>query len=355
MRPEELIRKLLSTTAKSAIESDLDGSEDQVTPGVAREYMLPIRQVVAFGAGLFALAQWIGAPQLRVMANGQGATVAANPAPSADEIRSLIARAVENQHRNDRALEEFDRIEHVTTRKNENGEILTDRSDRVLPSGTGTMKLKMAENGISVSSEEYRRELQFAVTALDLAIHPNERYKQDLVKFERRKRERTEFVDMAAKAFRITWAGRETRANSTGDRGPRTVAKLILDPDPSYKPATRFAVILQHVHATLWVDEAQEQFMRIEGDISSDVSFIGGIAGKIYQGGHFTMEQEEVVSGVWLPTLYTYDVDGRKFVFAFGVHERTEVTRYRRVGPPSQAIEVIRNELNNPVPSPAVR
>jgi hypothetical protein len=59
------------------------------------------------------------------------------------------------------------------------------------------------------------------------------------------------------------------------------------------------------------------------------------------------MVQEEVAPGVWLPTMYDYEVDGRKFILPFGVHERTEVTRYRRVGPPPQAVELMRNELSN--------
>jgi len=59
------------------------------------------------------------------------------------------------------------------------------------------------------------------------------------------------------------------------------------------------------------------------------------------------MEQEEAVPGIWLPSLFAFDVDGRKFLFSFGVHEHTDITRYRRIGPPSQAIEIIRNELNN--------
>ena len=63
--------------------------------------------------------------------------------------------------------------------------------------------------------------------------------------------------------------------------------------------------------------------------------------------GHFVMEQSEVAPGVWLPTLYTHDVDGRKFLSNFSIHERTDVTHYRHVGPPSQSIEVIRSELNN--------
>jgi hypothetical protein len=59
------------------------------------------------------------------------------------------------------------------------------------------------------------------------------------------------------------------------------------------------------------------------------------------------MEQSEVATGIWLPALFTYDVDGRKFLLGFGVHERTDISHYRHVGPPSQSIEIIRSELNN--------
>jgi hypothetical protein len=307
------------------------------------------KHIAAVAAVLAAiLAQWLAAPSMRARPAAQGSTAAGNPPPIDEQIRSLIARTVENQHRNDRAVEEFERVEHVVTRKGgANSDKDSDRTDRVLPSGTGTMKLQVAENGSPIAPELYRHELQYALSALDLAIHPNERYKQDLVKFERRRRDRAELVDTSVKAFRIKWAGRETRPNLTGMHGQRTLAKFMLEPDPNYKPANRLAATFEHVRAALWVDESQAQFARLEGDITSDITFGGGIAGKIYHGGHFTMEQSEVAPGVWLPTLYTYDVDGRKFVFGFGLHERTEITKYRRVGPPAEAIELIRSELNN--------
>jgi len=302
------------------------------------------RHIVALGACLIALAPWLGAPSARALAGGQGAIITGNPAPSSDEIHSLIMRAVENQHQDDRAEEEFERTEHVITRKAENAEIVSDLTERIIPSGTGNIKLKTAENGAAVSPEVYRQELEFAATALDLATHPNDRYKEDLAKFERRNHEHAELLDTATNAFRVTWAGRETR---TGPAGPRTLMKFLLDPNPDYKPINRFAAGFQHVHATIWVDENAAQFARLEGDIATDITFVGGVAGKVYHGGHVVMVQEEVAPGIWLPTLYNYEVDGRKFVFAFGIHERTEITRYRRVGPPPQAAEIVRNELNN--------
>jgi hypothetical protein len=306
--------------------------------------MTHIRQIVALGVCMAASALWLIAPSARALAGSQGAIITGNPAPSPDEIHALIARAIDNQHRDDRALEEFERTERVISRKGENGDLLTDVTERIVPSAAGNIKLKMAENGVPASPELYRTELEFAVNALNLAVHPDARYNEDLAKFNKRRHDHAELVDDAPKAFRVTWAGRETRSDSSG---PRTLMKFLLDPNPDYKPINRFAASFQHVHAVLWVDETQAQFARLEADIATDITFGGGIAGKVYHGGHVVMIQEEVAPGIWLPTLYDYELDGRKFLFAFGVHEHTEISRYRRIGPAPQAVEILRNELNN--------
>jgi hypothetical protein len=294
------------------------------------------------------VASWLAAPPVLAQNAPPRPIIEANPAPTPEQLQALIARAVENQHRDDRAMEEYERVEHVVTRKPDgSAAVVTDRTDRVVPSGTGTIKLPLAENGASVPPDLYRHWLEAAVTALEIANHPNDDYKRDTIKFQKRRHERSDLVDSAFHAFRLQWAGRETRPDPSAPHGSRTLAKIILDPEPSYVPTSRFAAAFGHAHAVLWVDESQAQFARLEGDITSDISFAAGIAGKVYRGGHFVLEQSEVAPGVWLPTLYTYDVDGRKFLFAFDVHERTEVSRYRHLGPPSQSIEIIRAEWNN--------
>jgi hypothetical protein len=309
--------------------------------------MIHGRYIAAVGACLIALATTLGAPPVQAQAAAQTATVTGNPAPTADQIRTLIARAIENQHRDDQALQEFERTERKITHGGENAEGVTDITERILPTGTGNVKLKIAEKGVPVPPESYRIELEIAINEYDLAMHPTDRYKEDLAKFDKRRHERSDLVDTSEKAFRVSWAGRETRTDPSGSHATHSYMKFLLDPDPAYQPINRFAASFQHVHATLWVDESQAQFARLEGDIATDIPFAGGIAGKVYRGGHVMMEQEEVAPGIWLPSVYTYDVDGRKFVFGFGIHERTEITRYRRVGPPAQAIEIVRNDLNN--------
>jgi hypothetical protein len=302
--------------------------------------MKDLRHILMLAGALILLTHGIAAPVANIWAGEQGSTVSANPAPTPEQIRSLVDRIVENQHRNDRAIEEFERIEHVVSRRGGgNSPVISDVTNRVMPSGTGTMRLRMAQDSSPVSPDVYQHELEFAVSALEGAIHPNHRALQDLAKFERRRRERVELVDATAKAFNVRWAGRETA-------GSRTLVKLLLDPDPNYKPTSRLTAIFEHVHAVLWVDESQAEIARLEGDITSDITVGGGIVGKVYHGGRFVMEQAEVAPGIWLPTLYIYDVDGRKFLFGFGVHERTDFTRYRHVGLPTESVEIVRNELN---------
>jgi hypothetical protein len=310
------------------------------TPRECRIDMKTVKRVATITAVLLLSAL----PRPSVRPGAQGASTVANPSPPPEQIHALFARAIENQHRNDQLLdEEFERTERVITRKDgSSSEVVTDHTSRVLPTGTGIMRIDVPMDHSAASTEAYSRDLRQAIAAYELAMHPNDREKQDLVRFEKRRRERTELLDNAGKAFRATWAGRETR-------GSRTLAKFLLEPNPDYRPTTRFGSVFQHVHAAIWIDEQEAQMVQVDADIDSDIGFGGGIVYKVYRGGHIVMEQQEVEPGIWMPTLFTYDLDGRKFLFGFGVHERTEISAYRRIGQPAQAIEIIRKELNNPV------
>src|SRR5579863_5827569 len=98
------------------------------------------KPMAALAVCLMGPACWLASPAPRAPAAAQGPALAANPAPSPEQIHSLITRAIENQHRNDRELQEFERAERMVTRKTENGDVLADLTERVVPSGTGTIK-----------------------------------------------------------------------------------------------------------------------------------------------------------------------------------------------------------------------
>lgn len=259
---------------------------------------------------------------------------------SPEEIRALMERARVHQHENDRALAEYERRERRYTWKHGAPPVVTeDKVFRVVPTGTGVLRLTVEAKGKPVTREQYQGELRELERALLLALRPTDpRQRQAIAKWEKRRRERRELVDALPQAFRFTWMGRE-------ERGGRSCVKLRLDPDPDFKPTTRNAEVFSHSRAVLWVDEAEAQLVRAEVEIIRDIGVFGGIFGKVYKGGKFVMEQVKVAEGVWLPARYEYDFDGRKFLFPFSLNEVTEVSRYRRIGPPQEALATVRREI----------
>ncbi len=286
---------------------------------------------------------------LALAGTGFGRVRADDRAPSPEELRALVVRVISNQHRDDAALEQYERIERRQVRKSKSDTApAEDKTFRVVPTGTGTVRVQVEERGRPVDAELYRRQLRDLEQALLWALNPAEsKQKQRVEKGNRRARERAEMVDVVRDAFRYTWLGRETRNG-------RTLARLQLDPNPAFKPTTRNTSLFKAVRATVWVEEGAAQLVRLEAELIRDISFGGGILGKAYRGSRFVIEQAEVAPGVWLPTRYDYNFTGRKFVFGFELRELTETSHYRRIGPPREALLAIRRELGSATTPPSI-
>jgi hypothetical protein len=262
-------------------------------------------------------------------------------APSSAEIRFLVDRVILNQHRNDLALDLYERFERVESRKKPaDPEPYSVQVLRVFPAGTGTDHIPFGPDGKPADPAAYRRELRKLEKALAWASQDGRDQREAYAKVEKRRKERVEFLDATRDAFLFTWAGRE-------ERNGRLLAKLRLGPNPGFKPTSHATNILTKVRAVLWIDEPSAQVARVEAEVVDDVAFGGGILGKLYKGSRFVLEQTEVAPGVWLPVSSQYDFDGRKFLFGFAIHVRTTASGYRRVGRPKEALAVVRAELNN--------
>jgi hypothetical protein len=262
--------------------------------------------------------------------------------PTQDEVRALADRAITDQHQDDVAIDGYERIErHVVRTSATAGRITEDKTYRVVPTGSGTLKLLIKDGGKPVSQAEYLRQLRAWEQILEIAVNPHDpRERADHEKWQKRMKDRETLVEAARHAYHATWLGRETRNG-------HVYAKLLLEPNPQFQPRSRSSEILTHARATIWIDEASGQLARGDAEIIKDISFGGGILGKIYRGGRFQMEQSEIAPGVWFPTRYQYDFMGRKFLFGFEVHEYTETTHYRRLGTPQEALASVRRELQS--------
>jgi hypothetical protein len=260
--------------------------------------------------------------------------------PTAAEIEVRARTLVQNQHRNDTALAEYERVEHQVSRTGgDNPRVLEDRTFRVVPTGSGTMKLLLKTDGKPTDPAEYRKQLQAWVDVLALMLKTDDpRTKTAYAKWQKKQQDRAELVDSSQLAFSVTWIGRE-------NRNGRDCDVLDLQPNGSFHPHNIFQEAITHVVAKIWVDRPSNQLVRAEAHLLRDVSFGGGILGKLYRGGVFSLEQAEVSPGLWLPSRYQYDFTARKFLFTFEEHQYIEASQYHRDGPPKQALAIAENEL----------
>lgn len=260
--------------------------------------------------------------------------------PAAAEIQLRAKKLVENQHHNDTELEGYERIEHQVSRTGgDNPRVLEDRTFRVVPTGSGTMKLLLKTAETPVDPAEYRKQLQAWAELLALMLRPDDpRTKSAYAKWQKKQQDRADLVDSSRLAFSITWIGREKRNGLDCD-------VLDLQPNLSFHPHNIFQEAITHVVAKIWVDRESNQMVRAEARLLWDVSFGGGILGKLYRGGVFSLEQAEVLPGLWFPSRYQYDFTARKFLFTFEEHQYIEASQYHHDGPPKQALGIAQNEL----------
>lgn len=236
-------------------------------------------------------------------------------------------------------LQFFERTEHRQLRERAaDTNPAGDRTSRLVPTGAGYYRIDLADRGHDVDAATLRHELDDAARALqDAASGNSSDARAEREKFQRRKNDRAEVLDSIMDGFIFTRIGHEMRNG-------RDTAKIHLEPDPNYKAHTRTTEFLKHANATLWVDENAQQVVRIEADVVTDVA-IGGILAKVYRGGRIVLEQSEIEPGVWLPTYYQADFTGRKLFLLFEVHERTETSKYKRVGGAAESLAMIRREI----------
>jgi len=262
------------------------------------------------------------------------------------EKLAFLDRVIANQKNNEQALDIYERVERLEVRKNANDAQPSDvRISRVVPAGTGVDHIALGPDGRPADAAAYRADLEKLERALVWASSSGRAQRDAYEKIAKKQRERNEILDATRTGFLYTFISRELRAG-------RTLAKYQLQPNPAFKATSRTTSIFSKVRAIAWIDEDSGQIARVEVEVVEDISF-GLFLGKIYKGSHFMQERYEVAPGVWLASFLQYDFDGRKFFLPISVHDRTFYSDYRRIGPPKEALALIRTELGKSDPATA--
>ena len=294
--------------------------------------------VLAVGFGSWWCARATAYPTVTAGTFPQSAQAAGKPSDA--EIQSRTAKLLENQHRDDDALEEYERVEHQVDRTSgASPRVLEDKFFRIVPTGSGNMKILLREDGKDVDAAAYHQQLLAWRDVLELMLKRDDpRTKNALAKAQKKKQDRLDLLDATQHAFLQNWMAPETINGHLCD-------VIDLTPDPSFHPKNILQEAMRHITARIWVDRNEIQLARAEAHVTNDFSVGGGLLGKLYKGGVFSFEQVEVAPGVWLPMHYQFDYSARKFVFLVDEHQLIDVSQYRHDGPPKDAIILVQKEL----------
>ena len=147
-------------------------------------------------------------------------------------------------------------------------------------------------------------------------------------------------------AFRYEYAGTEG-----------TLVKLAFEPNPQFVPNTRQEEVFHHLEGTMWIDPNQKQLARIDGRLTSEVKFAGGLLGHLDKGGVFSVRFKDVDLDHWVIAALDVEMNGKALLFkTIAVQEQREFDDYRRAPDNlslQQAAELLEKQPNSPRQSAA--
>jgi len=279
-------------------------------------------------------------PAFAAASLAQEAAVPSPPQTEAEK-KALLDLVLVNEKKGDQAMNFYERVERVELLKNlgdpQPGDI---KISRVVPAGTGVDHIPIGPDGKPADPDAYHTELVKLEKALSWAGEDGHAQHDAYDKIAKKQKERDDLIDATRTAFLYTYISSETRAG-------RVLYKYSMEPNPAYKATSRTTAIFAKVRGFVWIDPEAGQLARVEGEVTGDIT-VGLFLAKVNKGSHFMQERYEMLPGLWMPSFSQYDFDGRKLFSTIAIHERTFYSQYRRIGPPKEALAMIRAELGKP-------
>lgn len=99
----------------------------------------------------------------------------------------------------------------------------------------------------------------------------------------------------------------------TGQSGD--AVRLSFTPNPQFQPPSREGKVLQHMTGEMWVSASQKRLISIDGRLTSEVKFGGGLLGHLEKGGQFMVKRTEVAPNDWEVTELTVNMQGKALLF----------------------------------------
>jgi hypothetical protein len=130
-------------------------------------------------------------------------------------------------------------------------------------------------------------------------------------------------------------------------------------PSPSFHPPTHEARVFAAATGDLVADNHQHRIRSVHGTLVHDVTFGGGLLGRLKQGGSFAIEQQQVAPSLWQLTLIHIHLEGNALLFK-SISFQEDDDRSRFTAEPNdttldQAAQVVMRQPGSAQPQTASR
>ena len=226
---------------------------------------------------------------------------------SNDQIKELIQKVADNDLENNKRLHDYIYSERQEQHKlDKQGTITSTEAktyDVLQIYGESVYRL-VAKDDKLLSEKEAAKEEEKIQKLIDKRRNesPSEREK-GLKKEEKEREEGREFVKEVADAYTFTHV-------TTEQIDGRDTYVIAAEPRPGFEPHRKEARFLPKIHGHIWIDAAENQWVKLDVEVIDTISF-GLFLARLHKGTHIVTEQTRVNDEVWLPRHTEVHVDVR--------------------------------------------
>jgi hypothetical protein len=249
-----------------------------------------------------------------------GDEAADRPLPDA---RVFLAEVRDRLHTDDFLLDQYTFTEKRTERQlDAEGKVkkVTTASYEVYPSAEPgqTYRKLVEEDGRALPKDELVKE-----DRKQQAREEKARQRSPEAQAESRRKE-TEAIDEIFRLYDMRIVRREPLEG-------RDAILLTFTPRPGVETTTRPGRIVKKFSGRAWIDEADRQLVRVEGELTDDLSFGFGILAKLKKGARAELKRRKVNDEIWLPAEARFVGHARVFLVK-GIHidALSEYSDYRK-------------------------
>jgi hypothetical protein len=161
----------------------------------------------------------------------------------------------------------------------------------------GDVERVLAENGQKLTESQQRERVQKFL--VDVRAQ-----KKEVAETNHDYQQIDDFLELLPIAFVWTETG-----------APATTTTLHFEPARNFHPPTREARVFSSMTGDLTADNEQHRVRSVRGHLFHDVTFGGGILGRLREGSSFSLEQEQVVPSFWELTAIHVHLEGSALLF----------------------------------------